>query len=75
MTRMKLAAMGNSTGIALPREIREHLNVEKGDEVFITRAGPGEITVSAYDPEFAEEMAIVQKASRKYRNALHELAK
>jgi putative addiction module antidote len=67
--------IGNSVGILLPKEALVHLNVEEGSALYLTEAPDGSIRISANNPDFARKMAVVQKLSRRYRNALRQLAK
>jgi putative addiction module antidote len=67
--------IGNSVGVILPKEALVHLNVEEGAALYLTEAPDGSIRISANSPDFARKMAAVQKLSRKYRNALRQLAK
>jgi putative addiction module antidote len=67
--------IGNSVGILLPKEALVHLNVEGGAALYLTEAPDGSIRISANNPDFARKMAVVQKLSRRYRNALRLLAK
>ncbi len=67
--------IGNSVGILLPKEALVHLNVEEGAALYLTGAPDGSIRMSAGNPDFARKMAVIQKLSRRYRNALRQLAK
>jgi putative addiction module antidote len=67
--------IGNSVGILLPKEALVHLNVEEGAALYLTGAPDGGIRISANNPDFARKMAVVEKLSRRYRNALRQLAK
>jgi hypothetical protein len=49
--------------------------VENGDEVFLTETEGGGYSISPLDPDFERQMAIAKRGMKKYRNALHELAK
>lgn len=74
MTRkLKLTAIGNSTGVILPRELLEKLRVERGDELMVLETPDG-IKLTAYDPEFAEQMEIAEKIMRERRDLLRKLA-
>lgn len=74
MTRkLKLTAIGNSTGVVLPREILEKLRVGRGDELMILETPDG-ITLTPFDPEFAEQMDVAEKIMRRRRNLLKKLA-
>jgi putative addiction module antidote len=74
MTRkLKLTAIGNSTGVILPKELLEKLRVERGDELMVLETPDG-IKLTAYDPEFAEQMEIAEKIMRERRDLLRKLA-
>jgi putative addiction module antidote len=72
---LKLRKVGNSLGVVLPKEALAHLKVEEGQSVYLTEAPDGAYRVTSGSPEFARKMAIVDDLSRRYRNALRELAK
>jgi putative addiction module antidote len=75
MLKLKITQIGNSAGLVLPKEVLSHLDVEKGDEVYLTETEGGSYTISALDPDFERQMTIAKRGMKKYRNALHELAK
>ncbi len=66
--------IGNSTGVILPKEATAHLKIKPGDSVFLTETPDG-YAITAYDPEFAEQMEIAREGMTRYRNTLRELAK
>ena len=74
MTTLKLKAVGNSTGVILPKEILTKLDVEKGDDLFVIETSEG-ITLTPYDPEFELQMETARKIMKKRRSVLRELAK
>lgn len=71
---LKITKIGNSLGVILPKEVLAHLNAGKGDALWLRQTGEG-ITLSPYDPAFAEQMDAARKLMKKRRNALRELAK
>ncbi|MCB1592997.1 MAG: AbrB/MazE/SpoVT family DNA-binding domain-containing protein [Alphaproteobacteria bacterium] len=71
---LKITKIGNSLGVVLPKDVLANLNVEKGDVLWLSESGDG-ITLSPYDPAFAEQMDAARKLMKKRRNALRELAK
>lgn len=71
--KLKLRAIGNSTGVVLPKEILEKLRVGQGDDVMVLETPDG-ITLTSYDPEFAEQMDVAEQVMRKRRNLLRKLA-
>ena len=74
MTTLKLKAVGNSTGVILPKEVLAKLHVEKGDSLYVVET-PGGIQLTPYDPEFERQMETARKITKKRRSVLRELAK
>jgi putative addiction module antidote len=74
MQVLKLTAIGNSTGVVLPKEVTAKLKVEKGDSVFLTETPDG-YRLTPYSPEFEAQMNAARKIMKKRRNVLRELAK
>lgn len=74
MDTVKLREIGNSLGITLPKEYLKHMNVEAGDEAFITKEEGGKLVLTPYDPNFAATMEMYEKVEKRYRNTLKELA-
>jgi putative addiction module antidote len=71
---LKLVAIGNSTGVILPRELLARLRVDRGDTLSLVEGQDGfELRVA--DPDFDEEMAAVRVVMERRRKALRELAK
>jgi putative addiction module antidote len=71
---LKVRKIGNSYGIVLPKEALATLRVKEGDTLTVTEAPHG-LNLTASDPEFAKTMLVFESLSRRYRNALRELAK
>jgi putative addiction module antidote len=74
MLKLKVTTVGSSTGVVLPKEALARLKVEKGDFLTLTETAEG-YQISAFDPEFEKAMDASRKITRRYRNALRELAK
>jgi putative addiction module antidote len=74
MHKLKLTAIGNSTGVILPREVLARLKAEKGDTIFLTETPDG-FRVTPYDSEFEKQMKVGRAILKKRRAALRELAK
>ena len=72
--KLKITQIGSSVGVVLPKEALARLKVDKGDSLYLTEAPDG-YRVTPYDPEFERIMTSARKMSRRYRNALRELAK
>jgi putative addiction module antidote len=69
----KVLTVGSSIGIVLSKETLAHLNVQKGDTLYIANTPDG-IKLTPYDPDFAEEMEAARKVMRKHRDVLRRLA-
>lgn len=72
--KLKVTGIGTSLGVVLPKEALARLKVDKGDSLYLTESPDG-FRVTPYDPEFEKIMISAKKMSRRYRNALRELAK
>lgn len=73
MASVKVVAVGNSTGIILPKEIVKRLRVEKGDTLYLMETPDG-IELTPYDREFAEQMESAEQVMREDRDVLKKLA-
>lgn len=71
---LKLTAVGNSVGVILPKEILSKLRVDKGDTLYVLET-PGGIELTAYQPDFAEQMDAAEEIMRENRDVLRKLAK
>jgi putative addiction module antidote len=72
-TAVKITTVGNSAGIVLPKEVLSHMNVQKGDSLYLTKTPEG-FLIGAYDEEFAAKMEVAERVIGKYRDALRRLA-
>ena len=72
-TTVKITTVGNSAGIVLPKELLSHMNVEKGDMLFVTKTPEG-IQIIPYENEFAAKMEVAERVIGKYKDALKRLA-
>lgn len=71
---LKLTAIGNSVGIVLPKEILARLRVERGDSLFLTET-PAGVELTAYRPDFAQQLELAEDIMRENRDVLKKLAK
>lgn len=71
--RLKLTAIGNSTGVVLPKDLLEKLRVGRGDELMVLETPDG-IRLTPYDAEVSEQMEVAERIMRKRRTLLQKLA-
>lgn len=74
MLKVKITPIGNSMGIVLPKEALTKLHAGKGDILYLVDAPEG-LTLTPYQQDLDVQMKAAEKVMKKYRNALHELAK
>lgn len=72
--KVTMRKIGGSIGTTLPKDMLDRLHVEPGDEMFAVETEDG-ILLTPFDPKFEKAMEHYERFSRKYRNALRELAK
>jgi putative addiction module antidote len=75
VVKLKVRKFGNSLGVVLPREVINRLQTGDGEPLFLIEAPEGGYRLTAYDPQFEKKMAKADDIIRRYRNALHVLAK
>jgi putative addiction module antidote len=71
---IKLSQVGNSIGAIFPKELLARLQLEKGDELYLTESPDG-LRLTKHNPEFAAQMDAAREIMRERRAVLHELAK
>ncbi len=69
-----LRRVGGSVGTTLPKEMVDRLDLAAGDRVLANETERG-ILLSPYTAELEIELAATRRAAKRYRAALHELAK
>jgi len=74
MYALKLRKVGGSVGLILPKELLEKFHLSEGDQVFADTNQNG-LQLTPYDPDFEAAMTAFGRTRKKYRNALHQLAK
>ena len=75
MNRLKLTAVGTSTGVVIPKEMLARLNVRKGDVLYAVETAEGGYRLTPLEPGFAEKIEKADEIMRRYRNTLEVLAK
>lgn len=72
--KLKLRAVGTSTGLVLPKETLQRLNVKRGDTLFAVETPDGYL-LTPYDPEVEEQVRLGREFMAKYRDTFRALAK
>jgi putative addiction module antidote len=72
-TTVKITTIGNSVGIVLPKEILNHLHVEKGDSLYITESPDG-VQLSPYNADLGRKLDAFKQVMRENRDVLKKLA-
>ena len=73
-----IRAIGNSAGTTIPKPMLERYQLGVGYTVHLIETEEGILITPfdpAFDPAFDEAMAIYAEGAKRYRNAMHELAK
>ncbi len=71
---LKLTQVGNSIGAIFPKDLLTKMNLEKGDEIFLTESPDG-FRITKSDPEFEAQMAVAREVMKENWAVLRELAK
>jgi putative addiction module antidote len=72
--KLKLRAVGTSTGIVLPKEFLHRLKVKKNDALFAVETPEGYL-LTPFDPEVEEELKLGREFMAEYRDTFRALAK
>jgi len=72
--KLKLRAVGTSTGVVLPKEFLHRLKVQKDDHLFAVETSEGYL-LTPYDPDVEQQLEIGRKFMRKYRETFRALSK
>ena len=72
--KLKLRAVGTSTGLVLPKEALHRLKVKKGDTLFAVETPAGYL-LTPFDPEVEQQVSLGLEFMAKYRDTFRALAK
>ena len=72
--KLKLRAVGTSTGLVLPKETLQRLKVKRGDILFAVET-PNGYLLTPYDPEVGRQLAVGREVMKEHRDTLRALAK
>ncbi|HYL13473.1 MAG TPA: AbrB/MazE/SpoVT family DNA-binding domain-containing protein [Terriglobales bacterium] len=72
--KLKLRAVGTSTGLVLPKEMLARMKVRKDDSLFAVETPEGYL-LTPYDPEVERQLKQGRTFMTKYRETFRALAK
>ena len=72
--RIVMRQAGGSVSVTIPKDMAERYHMNVGDAGFAVETDRG-LLLTAYDPNFERAMQVYVRGAKRYRNALHELAK
>lgn len=72
--KVTLHQSGDSVGVALPMDMIERFGLSAGDVLYAVETAAG-ILLIPHDLRFANAMEAGDRVTRRYQNALQELAK
>lgn len=71
--KTKVRRIGGSLGVIIPKPLADAMALLEGDDLFLVSTPDG-ITITPYDPDFAEAMDDAQDFMHAHRQAFHKLA-
>ena len=74
MGKLKLTAVGTSTGVVIPKEMLQRMKVARGDYLHVSETAEGYI-VTPYDPAVAQQVEAGREFMREFRDTFKALAK
>ena len=72
--KLKLRAVGTSTGVLLPKEMLARMKVKKDDTLFAVETPEGYL-LTPYDPELEQQLQKGRNFMSRYRSTFRALAK
>ena len=72
--KLKLRAVGTSTGVLLPKEMLVRMKVKKDDMLFAVETPEGYL-ITPYDPEIEKQLKKGREFMSRYRDTFRALAK
>jgi hypothetical protein len=65
---------GGSVSVTIPKDMAERYQMVVGEPGFAIETDQG-LLITTFDPNFERAMLVYARGAKRYRNALHELAK
>lgn len=74
MAKLKLTAVGTSTGVVIPKDMLTRLRVERGDTLHVVETPQGYL-LTPFDPAIEAQLEAGREFMKEYRDAFKVLAK
>ena len=71
--KTKVRRFGGSLGFIIPKSVADTMALQEGDDVFVASTPDG-LSVTPFDPDFADAMEDARAFMRSHRNAFRELS-
>ena len=71
--KLKLTAVGTSTGVVLPKPLLQRMKVERGDTLHVIETAES-VLLTPYDPTIAEQVELGRAFMKQYRDTFKALA-
>lgn len=71
---IKVRRVGGSVGATIPKDMADRLRLAAGDTLFVVETEDG-LLLTPYDSAAREALDVAERAAKRYRNALRELAR
>jgi hypothetical protein len=72
--KIETIKIGDATGLVVPADVAARLGLE-GRTLYLSEVKPGEIRITAYEPDFEVAMTLVDAIMDEYDTTLRILAK
>lgn len=72
--KLKLTAIGTSTGVVIPKDMLNRMKVERGDTLHVVETPEGYL-LTPYDPAVAAQVEAGREFMKEYRDTFKALAK
>jgi putative addiction module antidote len=73
MSKLKLTAVGTSTGLVIPKEMLTRMKVGRGDFLHVSETAEGYL-ITPYDPAVAAQVEAGRELMKAYRDTFKVLA-
>jgi putative addiction module antidote len=73
MSKLKLTAVGTSTGLVIPKEMLTRMKVGRGDFLHVSETAEGYL-ITPYDPAVAAQVEAGREFMKAYRDTFKVLA-